>query len=617
MLSGDPLHYVFPVAPPEGEKTLSVLTLPERENTLCVQPPPKRGKTVCTPPTGEGEDSVCTVPSRGGENSVCIGYIQPSSAQKCTYPRKVTKAASGGQTEAVPSGVGKARLPPVNNRADKRRIQVALQRMPKLIQGTLHSQQLRKLRQTKCLMDLYSRPAAERRSRSRSYPRQSGILQPSLPGSKTRQLLEASHRSKCTKQIPGHPKIQDGDPRVHPSLPQKRGVGHIHRPHRRLPTCTYSLPVSKIPRVSFPRYHLPIHQPTFRASNSPPHFHQYSQGSKTDSLTIRDQAPPIPGRLVDPCSLKARMHGTNSKTTKAGEGFGLYSQPQEVRTRPFPEVQLPRIPFFTRFGSCEAHARQVDETSGDVPSPLLEDCYQCKDSYVHQWLTCINGEDCEIGQDTHETFSVASQNSLEISDASGHTNTLESEDDTTRGMVVRPSKCDTRRISPPQGTRKTDIYRRLKRRLGRSLRSKFYRRGLVSHREASSHQPIRTEGGSSGSTILPNRLQKQSSPYRPRQHLGGGLHQQTGRHKVSRTLCSNVENPHLVSPKQCHTQSETRSGFTQCNTRSNQQSGPYLHWSSNKFPNFGRVPKWTCSQLGWTQNFLHMSLKLQILRLGQ
>ena len=118
---GNPLHCVFPIAPPEGEKTLSVLTLPEREKT------------------------VCTVPSRGGENSVCTGYIQSSSVQKCTYPRKVTKSASGGQTEAVPPGVGKVRLPPVNCRAHKRRIQVALQGMPKPIHSTLHSQQLRRL----------------------------------------------------------------------------------------------------------------------------------------------------------------------------------------------------------------------------------------------------------------------------------------------------------------------------------------------------------------------------------------------------------------------------------------------------------------------------------------
>ena len=64
------------------------------------------------------------------------------------------------------------------------------------------------------------------------------------------------------------------------------------------------------------------------------------------------------------------MHGLNTKTTKAGEGFGLYSKPQEVRTQTISEVRLPGLQFFTIFGSCEAHARQVDQTSRDVPSPL-------------------------------------------------------------------------------------------------------------------------------------------------------------------------------------------------------------------------------------------------------
>ena len=83
---------------------------------------------------------------------------------------------------------------------------------------------------------------------------------------------------------------------------------------------------------------------------------------------------------------------------------------------------------------------------------------------------------------------------------------------------------------------------------------------------APSHQPIRNEGGSSGPAILQDRLQEQSSPYRLRQHLSGGLYQQTGRHKISRTLCSHVENPHLVSPKQCHTQSKACTGLTQCDS---------------------------------------------------
>ena len=116
-------------------------------------------------------------------------------------------------------------------------------------------------------MDLYSRPAAERRSHS--FPRKSGILQSSLPGSKTRQPLEASHRLEFTKQIPGHPKVLDGDPRVHTYLAQERGMGHIYRSHRRLLTHANSHPVSKIPQVSFQRRHLPVYQPPLRASNSP------------------------------------------------------------------------------------------------------------------------------------------------------------------------------------------------------------------------------------------------------------------------------------------------------------------------------------------------------------
>ena len=63
--------------------------------------------------------------------------------------------------------------------------------------------------------------------------------------------------------------------------------------------------------------------------------------------------------------------------------------------------------------------------------------------------------------------------------------------------------------------------------------------------------------------LLALQLQKQSSL---RQHFGGGLYQQTGWHKVGRTLCSNVENPHLVSSKPSHTQSKTCTGLTQCDS---------------------------------------------------
>ena len=131
------------------------------------------------------------------------------------------------------------------------------------------------------------------------------------------------------------------------------------------------------------------------------------------------------------------MQQTDPKTVKA-EGFGLCSEPQEIRAGTLPEIRLPRIPFFTRFGAWQAHSRQVDQDLGDVSSPLLEVCYQYKDSYINHWITCINGENGQTGRDAYETFSMASQDSLHISNASGHTDPLESENDMTQGMVVRP-----------------------------------------------------------------------------------------------------------------------------------------------------------------------------------
>ena len=116
--------------------------------------------------------------------------------------------------------------------------------MPKTIQVSPHHQQLRRLRQTKCLVDLYSRPAAERRNQSSAYQKQSRILQPIVPRSQTRQPLEASHRPQFSKQIPGRTQIHDGNPRINTCLPQEWRVGYIHKPSRCLPTCPYSYPVA-------------------------------------------------------------------------------------------------------------------------------------------------------------------------------------------------------------------------------------------------------------------------------------------------------------------------------------------------------------------------------------
>ena len=83
--------------------------------------------------------------------------------------------------------------------------------------------------------------------------------------------------------------------------------------------------------------------------------------------------------------------------------------------------------------------------------------------------------------------------------------------------------------------------------------------GLWSHPEK--HQPIRNEGSFSGPTIL-QKDSKQSSPHRLRQHLSDGMHQQTGRHSIGRTLRPDVEKPNMVQSEQCDTQSTSQDHST-------------------------------------------------------
>ena len=508
--------------------------------------PPGEAKDSVLIPTREGKDSACTDPTRGGKDSACT---------KCIYPRKTTP--SRGQIKSVRFTVGEKKCSQVHYSDNIRRLQTTLQRKASPNTVSFREQWIRRSKQTKCLVECYSRLALQKGHRSSAYSKQSRFLQSTLPRAKTRQSLETSYRPQCLKQVLGSTQVQNGNTRVNSSFSQKGRMDYINRLNGCIPTHTYPSSISQIPQIPLKRNNLPVQKSTIRPSNGSFSVYKCSERSKTHGPTTTHSHPPVSGRLVNKSTYQREVPLTNPAPTSVGTGTGTTSKCEEVRTVSQPKIRLPRIPLFTRFGSCEAHSRQMDKTSGCVPPPLKEVCHQCKDSYVHHWLISSNGEDSKAGQDSYETFSVASQSSLEISNASELSSPLGSENDTTRGVVVGPQKRATRRISPPKGTRSTHIYRRLKRRLGRSLRSTIYKRGLVSQRKRPSHQPVRTKGSVSGSTVFPKELQQKSSPHCLRQHLGGVLHQQTGRNQISGTLCSNVENHGLVQQTHGYTQSKT------------------------------------------------------------
>ena len=146
----------------------------------------------------------------------------------------------------------------------------------------MHSQGLHIFQQTNLylrLAALYSRLATHRRCRSHPKTRQSRFLQLPVPGPKTRQ-----------------------------------------------PTNTYPPSVAEIPQVLPQRCHLSVYQPRLRSGHVTFDFHQHGKGSQT-----RHSNPPIPGRLVRLRPLQRGVQQTDTETVKPSKGFGLCSEPQEIK----------------------------------------------------------------------------------------------------------------------------------------------------------------------------------------------------------------------------------------------------------------------------------------------
>ena len=85
------------------------------------------------------------------------------------------------------------------------------------------------------------------------------------------------------------------------------------------------------------------------------------------------------------------------------------------------------------------------------------------------------------------------------------------------------------------------LYRRLKRRLGRSLRSKFYKGSVVRPGKKATHKRPRIEGGLPGPSKLQGPVPEPNSASCNGQLNSGSLHKQTRRNSLSRDVCCPVE----------------------------------------------------------------------------
>ena len=141
-------------------------------------------------------------------------------------------------------------------------------------------------------------------------------------------------------------------------------------------------------------------------------------------------------------------------------------------------------------------------------------------------------------------------------------------------MVAGGKQCASRSTITPTKKCSADIYRRIKRRVGRSLKRMHCKGNLVSSRKQVAHKSLGAKSGLSGLKRVPRPLFTQHSPGSHRQHNSGCLYQQRRGDEVGFPVCPTVENPVVVHQETGNSQGMSHPRLAERNSRQAIQTWP-------------------------------------------
>ena len=118
------------------------------------------------------------------------------------------------------------------------------------------------------------------------------------------------------------------------------------------------------------------------------------------------------------------------------------------------------------------------------------------------------------------------------------------------------------------------IYRRIKRSVGHSLKRAYCKKNLVPTRKQAAYKLPRTQSGFLSPKRVQRPLHKQDSSCRNRQYHGSGIHKQGRRHEIGPALRTSLEDLDLVYQKSSNPQSPTYLRPAECSSRQAIQARP-------------------------------------------
>ena len=405
-------------------------------------------------------------------------------------------------------------------------------------------------------------------------PNLTRVLQPTLSGPQTTKQVATYTGPKPSESLPQGGELQDGDTGNHQNLSPTRGVGYVHRLQGRLLPHPYTGTVQEISQIPCPGSDIPVQGSTLWSVRSPHGIHCSDKGSKTDGHTEGYKNPPALRRLVGksqvPPSLSPAYPNPSTTVSRpwlAGEfrkigtgtqgGFQLCGLPVRPQIRPGPTHTGP-VAKPTGKDSVSAITTGLSGPAVHVPDRSLDS---------HRKTSSPRPV-------THEAHPMASQKQL-----AGTRITREGDPNTqisapTPSLVVGGKQCTPRSTITPIKTCSANFYRRIKRRLGRSLKRAHCKRVLIITGDKAAYKLSGTKSSLSGLKRVPKPLYRENSSGSNRQHYSSVLHKQGRRYEVGSIVCPTVENLDLVHQETSDPQSPPHSRPLKCGSGQAIQTRP-------------------------------------------
>ena len=331
----------------------------------------------------------------------------------------------------------------------------------------------------------------------------------------------------------------------------------------------HSRTIQEVSQVSYPKPDIPVQGSALWSLNGTLAIHCDSQRSETNGHTQGYKDPPVPRLLVGESQIPPGLSPTYSDPSTNVPGSRLDGELGKVRTATQTNLRICRLP-------VRPHGRSSPTDTGPVAEPPGHHNQNSvftglSGQTVHVLDRSLNShrKTSSPRQTAYETHTMAPQKQLARTRISTKSDSNSQISASSLKMVASRRQRSHRPTITPHKTCSANLYRRIKRRVGRSLKRTHCKRFVVPTGKQPTHKLPGIKSSAPSTEGIPGSLLRTDSTggkkfipfecnyYQNRQHYSSVVHQQGGRNEVGPALCFTMENVDLVYQTSGHSQSPT------------------------------------------------------------